>query len=340
MTRATKALVALTALSSLTACDYAEKHELRRERASTTYQAAMADYKSGRIDQAVAGFRKACAEDPGNSLARFQLACLLQDTARDYLDAYCSYREFLAQHPDSDKASLAKDRMAICEREVAKKLAEKHGLTSNTLMTMENEKVLNRLKDAETRNAKLSDDVSVAMQRVAHLLEENAKLKAAIKGDADSTSALASTGVKDAKALLDEDDDDRMRLPAEVAELRREAEPEETDRIKVSADVAALRREGEEDEKLAGSSLLPAHPAGMDPLPLRRENQKKSAKEPPHERRPEVYEVQEGDSLYRIAMRFYGRSSAWKLIRDANKAVISVDGRVNSGMKIRLPDPR
>jgi len=47
--------------------------------------------------------------------------------------------------------------------------------------------------------------------------------------------------------------------------------------------------------------------------------------------------VQDGDTLYKIAMRFYGTSSAWKKIRDANKAVISTDGRVNTGLEIKLP---
>ncbi|MBO7684125.1 MAG: LysM peptidoglycan-binding domain-containing protein [Kiritimatiellae bacterium] len=53
--------------------------------------------------------------------------------------------------------------------------------------------------------------------------------------------------------------------------------------------------------------------------------------------RPPTYEVQEGDTLYKIAVRFYGSIRAWKLIRDANKALISTDGRVQAGETIRLP---
>ena len=52
---------------------------------------------------------------------------------------------------------------------------------------------------------------------------------------------------------------------------------------------------------------------------------------------PDTYVVQEGDTLYKIATRFYGKSSAWKSIREANKESISTDGRVRAGMKIRLP---
>ena len=337
--RTTRTLMAFLALTSLTACDSADRRDLRHERESSAYRAAMTDCKAGRIDQAIAGFHKACREDPGNASARFQLACLLQDSGRDYLGALCAYREFLEQHPESDKAKLARDRAAICEREAAKVLAEKHGLSNVSALTKEIEESRRRLKDADKRVAKLNDDVAVTMQRVSHLLEENAKLKAAIKGDSAEVGALAASGVKDAKALLDEDDDDRMKLPAEALALKKEAEPDDIDRIKQSADAAALRRESDEDAKLSGSSLLPAHPAGAVAKPLRKEPEKPAVKEPPHEKRPAEYEVQEGDSLYRIAMRFYGRSSAWKLIRNANKAVISTDGRVNSGMKIKLPDP-
>jgi nucleoid-associated protein YgaU len=47
--------------------------------------------------------------------------------------------------------------------------------------------------------------------------------------------------------------------------------------------------------------------------------------------------IEEGDTLYKIAIKFYGRTSAWKQIRDANKALITTDGRVKSGDEIKLP---
>ena len=355
-------LPAVLALLSLTACDVVARRDFRRERESGSYQTAMADYKAGRIAQAAEGFRKACREDPGNASARFQLACILQDGVKDHLGAYCAYLEFLSQQPESDKAQLARNRAAICEREVAKVLAEKHGLTDTKAMLQELETVRSQLKDAEKRNAKLSDDVAVTMQRVAHLLDENARLKAAIKGDEPETS-VASAGIRDAKALLDEDDGDRMKVSDEIRKLRNEpdedgddgrkkalaevkklrGEPDEADdgdRIRRSADIAALRQASEADEALATSSstLLPAQgtnvvrKAAAKPAPAR-------PSEPPPEKRPAEYTVQEGDTLYKIAMRFYGKSSAWKIIRDANKAVISTDGRVMSGMKIKLPEP-
>ena len=47
--------------------------------------------------------------------------------------------------------------------------------------------------------------------------------------------------------------------------------------------------------------------------------------------------MQEGDTLYKIALRFYGKTSAWKQIREANKESITTDGRVRTGQTLKLP---
>ena len=39
----------------------------------------------------------------------------------------------------------------------------------------------------------------------------------------------------------------------------------------------------------------------------------------------------------RSLRRFYGRTSAWKIIREANKESITTDGRVRTGQTLRLP---
>lgn len=122
----TALLVVLAA--SLVGCDRAERLEQSGQRDGAAYRAAMADYRAGRLPQAVEGFRKVCREEPANASARFQLACLLLDSARDYAGAYCAFREYLLQQPGSDKARIARDRLAACEKELARELAVRHGL--------------------------------------------------------------------------------------------------------------------------------------------------------------------------------------------------------------------
>lgn len=356
--------VLLVALSGLTACDGSGKRDLRHERESASYRNAMADYQAGRLDAALKGFRKVCKEDPSNASARFQLACLLQDSGKNSLEAMCAFREYLFQMPDSDKADVARDRAALCEKEFALSLAGKYGLDGGSALMKEMELTRKRLAQAEARCTKLDRDFAQAMRRIGALQQENERLVQMIREDSDVASDKPKVEV-DAKALLDKDagDDqaDRIKTSADAAALRMENETDDGDRDRLAKEAAALRGEDEsvgggdrdrlakeaaallaEDRLEAGekaSSVVPGQPKDAKTRrdAARTESKAAAKKEPLHETRPESYVVQDGDTLYKIAMRFYGTSSAWRKIRDANKAVITTDGRVNSGMEIRLP---
>ena len=84
-----------------------------------------------------------------------------------------------------------------------------------------------------------------------------------------------------------------------------------------------------------GSSLIPVRkPEDVvvkTPPPAEK---KEEAKGPT---RPKTYVVEEGDTLYGVAKRFYGSIRSWKMIRDANKALISSDNRLKVGDTIVLP---
>ncbi|MBO7654724.1 MAG: LysM peptidoglycan-binding domain-containing protein, partial [Kiritimatiellae bacterium] len=49
------------------------------------------------------------------------------------------------------------------------------------------------------------------------------------------------------------------------------------------------------------------------------------------------YVVQPGDNLFRVAERFYGDTTKWKKIRDANRTRIDPDGRIRAGQSILIP---
>ena len=311
-------LIALTTLTAiLTACDRAERGDVRDERADGLYKTAMEDFGAGRIDAAVKGFEKAIVRNPGNASARFQQACVLQDSKKDYLGAFCGYREYLRQRPESDKSKLAKDRMALCEKEMAKDLATKHGLLGSEGFANELENVRQELRAAETRLAAADKDVATYRTRLEALTAERNRLMAIIKGGDDESTVAAKPSVKEAKDLLEEEEDT-------------------VDRIKMSKDISALKAE-EKSEVEPGASLLPQQTkADRD----RRDAAKSEKQVPPPsdaDAVPETYVVQEGDTLYRIAKRFYGRISAWKEIREANKALVTMDGRVRVGDTLILP---
>lgn len=320
-----KLALALMALTGLTACDYVQdRQDLAREREDGAYRAALADYRAGRLDAAAKGFAKAIRKAPDNSAARFQYACLMQDAQRDYLEAFCAYREFLMQRPDSDKASLARDRLAICERELARELAEKHRLLNDGPSKAEISALRKDLKTVETRAATAERLLAEEREKFHALENEHARLVAAVKGKSEGERTGQRTAV-DVKDLLDEEDEEASGHAA------------------TGKEVLALKAE-ESEETSEGPSLLPkqtpedvARRAAAQAV--RDEEARAAAERAADEkaRRPSTYVVQEGDTLYKIALRFYGHVSAWRRIRDVNKALISNDGRIRAGQTIALP---
>jgi phage tail protein X len=55
------------------------------------------------------------------------------------------------------------------------------------------------------------------------------------------------------------------------------------------------------------------------------------------EEKDEFYEIQSGDTLGAIAKRYYGKSSAYMRIFEANQGVIEDPDKIYPGQKIRIP---
>lgn len=336
MTRKIENAALAALLASLTACDYVQQNELKEDRADRHYQAAMSDYGAGRIDAAAAGFEKAIKANPGNASARFQLACLLQDRRQDYLGAICNYREYIRMEPSSDKVRMARDRAALCEKQLAMEMAKKHNLADVVAAAKAEEEAKKAVADCSRRLAESEKRAAGLAAENETLKSENVRLRRMIATVGEDSSPRRMR-VEDAKSLLDEDEGDRLKVSPEAKALFAAEEEDDAPDVATGARAASagesaegsaiLRRDG--DAKYSGPSLAD--------LAKSRPGQQKDASEPPHEDRPEFYVVQEGDTLYRIALRFYGRRDAWKRIQEANRAVISSDARIKVGQKIRLP---
>ena len=314
-----KRLMALMALAVLTACDYSARKDLRSERDDRLYRAAMDDYRAGRMEAALSGFEKAVNGDPANASARFQLACLQQDLKKDYLSAYCGYREYLLQHPESDRSKLAKDRMAICEGEMARTLATKHGLNSAEESEKRLANALAEIKTLKDRVAAAEKNLGSSQERVRALSAERERLLGAVKGIGEG-----ETDVSDPQSILKE----KESLDRETVE--------ETGRRQDVLTAKRLLEEDDGDEVSTGSSLIPVRKlenVAVQEAPPSAE--KKDEDKGPA--RPKTYVVEEGDTLYGIAKRFYGSIRPWKMIREANKALISSDNRLKAGDTIVLP---
>lgn len=301
-------LVLAFLLAAFLGCDYVDRRVVDRERADSIYRAAMADYSAGNIDKAVAGLERVIAATPSNASARFQLACLLQDTKKDYLGAICHYREFITLDRSGDKAGLAKTRIAQCERLLGPELTKKYDLGGSATLEDANVGLKDRIAALEKTNADLEKRLEKAMVRARESAEEVERMRRMLRGDSveDTSKPKIST---EAQLLDDEDEgvEDRIRFSKDVADLIMEDDKEQ-----VRTPFAVTEKKSEPEKKETDG-------------------------EPLHEERPDEYVVQEGDTLYKLAIRFYGKRSAWNKIREANKAVISTDGRIKAGQKIVLP---
>ena len=95
---------------------------------------------------------------------------------------------------------------------------------------------------------------------------------------------------------------------------------------KSAEDLAARSRA----EVEAGSSEL--SPEGANPS----FRPKDRAPAPSHQ----YYEIQEGDSLSKIAKDYYGEAAKWKVIYEANKNSIKNPDEIYPGQVIELPDAK
>ena len=332
------AIVASAVVAALAAgCDQLSgSGEMKAERNNRAYQEAMADYSAGRLDAAQKGFEKVIRADPSNASARFQLACMLQDRKADYLSAYCGYREYLLREPKSDKAALARERAEICRREAAKEMAKELGLGGGADDSGAAASALEEAAALRKKVAKLEKALAESDGKAARLESENARLRRMVTSIGEDTSRAGAMDVASAKDLLDDDGDDGAPAPSVSSAAALLDDEPDTAAAMGGAALDDARRLGEDEGEsaLLAGERTPA-PAKLTELGGRRKH--KGDFGPADVSHPDSYVVQEGDTLYNIAVRFYGKASAWKKIREANKATVTTDGRVKAGQRLVLP---
>ena len=331
------AVACFATLPMVTACRQAASAEELADRASRHYTEAMAELQAGHVDAAIKGFENVVRAEPGNGNAHFQLAALLEESKKDYLGAIVHYRLYLMIRPQSDKAVVAADRLKGCETRFAAAVLEKAGQESRFASKIESLRKEN--EQSGKKLAKMSEALDDANRKIASLEKEVAMKKKMLEradalADDPSVAKAPKRKLRPTDAELLEDDSDGG------------------DRVLSSADIKNLRAMLDEDERTASRKSLKqqAEAAGTDepdtaPAPAAANASSvstanpfaKKEKKAPARAVPETYTVEEGDTLMGISAKFYGTNRKWRNIRDANKTVISTDGRVNAGQVIKLP---
>lgn len=316
------------------------------ERNSRLYTNAMDDLQAGRMDAAIKGFERVVLQEPKSYSAHFQLATLLQDVRKDYIAAIAHYRDYLALRPASDKATVAKDRMKLCETLLSAEMVRKAGGSASNKLASENAKLAQQVRTLTDKLEKAQKDIARLEQEKAAQRKTIEKLGAAIDSDA---APADPNRVKRAVAATKAGEDAeiaRRRLKPTDAELLDEDDGKDgplikSDEVKqIKGELAALDAEDEAAANKA-SSKPGAKPTAKvtgktaaSPLDVLGGKKKEHAKASAV---PQSYVVQDGETLSSIALKFYGTRSMWREIQNANMAIIPANGRVRQGQIIKLP---
>jgi nucleoid-associated protein YgaU len=321
-----------------------------RERASRLYTNAMDDLQAGRLDAAIKGFEHVVLQEPKSYSAHFQLATLLQDVRKDYVGAIVHYRYYLQLRPKSDKATVAQDRVKLCDTLLSAEMVRRAGGSASNKLAADNEKLMAACDELTKKAKRLEEDVAKARRRIAGLEAElAAKTRMVAKlAEAQDGTPAKSAAVKEIVASLGEE-----RAAAE----RRRLHPTDAELLDSDEEPSRPLNASEELAKLKGDlAKLDAEPVPQHPTPPKGVTGGGASavvsssgrlpmmgglvgdrRRPPRTARPETYTVQDGDTLFKISQRFYGSAKMWRSIQEANRAVVPADGRLRAGQVIKLP---
>jgi nucleoid-associated protein YgaU len=194
-------------------------------------------------------------------------------------------------------------------------------------------------------NEKLSADLKDLQAQLAALRSENAKL-----ADAEQRAA----GLATASAQLTAAQRDLAALRAENTRLADTLQATDRDRAARIAQLqqdnaaisARLRQAQGTLDQIASAARLINGGAGLAPgggsfVPTTATSSVPTiAVQPPAPVapvQPRVHVVQEGDSLTRISVRYYGTGGRWQEIYDANREILKGENALRPGQRLRIP---
>ena len=335
----------------------------RSERGSPLYRQAFAAEQSGDIKEAIRLFNKVLIEEPHSFSAHFQLATLLHDYEEDYVGAIYHYKQYLYLRPESEKSTLAQERIRIAEQLLAPQILKKVGDSvqgiSQAHLLKENERLNRIITTLEGEKSVLLEGKSKAEKELETVKGDNERLREILRkmrveeSPAEKTESL--THRIESALKPDSDDKSSAKMDAKALRALREeaaaaaeggkpadrkalADVPSTESVlkKVQTKLSSEPEKAPQPEPAAKAEAEKAEKVDFSALSLfgRGEKKEKAAKAPGEMR---TYVVQPGDTLFRVAEKYYGDSTHWKKIRDANRTRIDPDGRIRAGQIIVVP---
>lgn len=306
------------ALLCFSACDGESAAEReRRERSDTLFAEAMSAESRGDTAGAEALYRQLLSRDAGMASAHLNLAILLHDLKKDYIEAIHHYQAYLDLQPTSEKSGIVKERIVAARGLLAAQLASEIIARDHRELTAEREELRSQIAALERNAGDLKGELNKKDAEIVDLKAKVSRLETML-------NALRATEAEN-KANY-EAELEAARRAAEKARLHMEDEAADEEIAAIRAD--ALRMIEEED---GGQAEINA--ATKKATEGVKDEQGLSAMPTPGKR----YTVRPGDTLSQLAREAYGKAGEWTRIRDANRSTTNPDGRLRAGETIYIP---
>lgn len=363
MVRVLLYIVGVVLISCLSGCERGDRilEEERSERASSLFRRARAAEQSGDLDEAIALMKRVLLEEPKNFSAHLQLATWLHDYAQDYVGAIYHYNRYLEMRPQAEKSTLARDRVRIAEQLLAPQILKKVGDSvegiSQAHLLKEVEELNRKITTLVSEKNTLQEEMSKTQEELKVLTDENARLRKIV----DKMRHAPIVAKEERKKPLPAKEPTTASKPVRKPSTYKKETAATPDTSLSAAELKRLRAEAEALSAATGNARRqetgkPATKTGESPEPLlsdmtetdsgKGEDKEdffsffKTGKRSGASRKGgemKTYVVQPGDTLYRVAEKFYGTTTQWKKIRDANRTNIDPDGRIRAGQIIVIP---
>ena len=356
-------IVGVALISCLSGCERGDRilEEERSERASSLFRRARAAEQSGDLDEAIVLMKRVLLEEPKNFSAHLQLATWLQDYAQDYVGAIYHYNRYLEMRPQTEKATVAQDRVRVAEQLLAPQILKKVGDSvegiSQAHLLKEVEELNRKITALVSEKNTIQAEMAKTQEEMKVLTDENARLRKIV----DKMRQAPVVAREERKKPLPAKEPATAAKPVRKPSTYKKESAATPDTSLSAAELKRLRAEAEALSAATGNARKkqtekPAPKSGDAPEPLlsdmagndsgKGEEKEdffsffktgKRAGSPRKNGEMKTYVVQPGDTLYRVAEKFYGTTTQWKKIRDANRANIDPDGRIRAGQIIVIP---
>ncbi len=289
----------------------------QHERSDALFAEAMAAEARGDTRGAETLYRQLLARDAAMASAHLNIAILLHDVRKDYIEAIYHYRTYLALQPKSEKSAMVNERIASAKGLLATQLAAEIIAREQAVLMRERDSQEKQLALLEQKYSALQEENTKKEAALSDLKAQLNHLRALIKDIKDVESAQSPTSPNEIKQLKESivsipKKDSESDVETVIHSVREDAK-----RMIEMPDGGQQARNEATRKVIANTVAVP--PIASNPIPGQR------------------YLVRPGDTFSKLSREAYGNTASWIRIRDANRSTSNPDGRLRAGEIIVIP---